>query len=317
MVVGDLKAELQRYAHSLGFSHVGIAAAGVLPAERERLQSWLAKGYHAEMTWMERDPERRADPRQVLEGAQTVISVAMNYYHPVDHERDRTRGLLSRYAWGDDYHDVMDIPLKKLEAWLAQRVPESQSRRYIDTGPVMDKAWAVQAGIGWLGKNGNVITRDLGSWVFLGEIITTASLSPDVPIQDYCGSCTACLDACPTRAIVEPYVVDSTRCISYLTIEYRGEELPEGASMNFDGWLYGCDTCQDVCPWNSNAVESPLAAFAPRSGETSLPLSVASSMEDSAFRERFRRSPVKRTKSSGLRRNARTLLAQQESNTDR
>jgi len=317
VVVEDVKADLSAFARSLGFSHFGIAAARPLTEARDRLDHWLRKSYHAGMGWMERDPQRRSDPEQVLSGARSVISVAMNYYHPQQHSDADAMGRISRYAWGDDYHDVMDIPLRKLEEYLREKLPGSASRRYIDTGPVMDKAWAAEAGVGWLGKHGNIITRDRGSWVFLGEVLTTAELPADSPMADFCGTCTACLEACPTQAIVSPYVVDANRCLSYLTIEYRGEAFPEGETLDFDRWLYGCDTCQDVCPWNSNAAQSAVEEFAPRLGEIELPISEMAEMDDAMFRERFRRSPIKRTKAAGLRRNARTLLAQQESYTDR
>ena len=307
---------LRAEAATLGFSHLGIAPARVLDEEAGRLETWLREGHHAGMAWMAREPERRGDPARVLPGVRSVISVTMNYYTPHRHSDDPGIARISRYAWGNDYHDMMGDRLTRLEAVLHDMLPDQVSRRYVDTGPVMDKAWAVRAGIGWLGKHGNVITRDHGSWIFLGEILTTAELPYDRPIEDFCGSCTACIEACPTQAIVRPYVVDSRRCISYLTIEHRGEHSAEVEAMDFRGWVYGCDTCQDVCPWNSFAQVTGEEAFQPRGHNLAPGIRELAGLDEVEFRERYRKSPVKRTKAEGLRRNARTLLAQAESNKD-
>ncbi|MCB2204424.1 tRNA epoxyqueuosine(34) reductase QueG [bacterium] len=304
-------------ARGLGFTHVGFAKAEALGQEATHLHEWLGKGYQAEMHWMERRLERRKDPREIVQGAVSVISVAMNYYTPLQHTTEKGKGKISRYAWGEDYHDLMDQRLADLEDWIRIEYPGTESRRYVDTGPVMDKAWAVRSGIGWLGKHSNVITRDYGSWVFLGEIITTLELDYAEIMPDFCGSCTTCLDACPTDAIVEPYVVDASRCISYLTIEYRGEEFPADVDGDFESWVYGCDICQDVCPWNSFARESTEAAFEPRDAALAPNLRDLADINDEDFREQFRGSPVKRAKAAGIRRNARTVLRQQESYTDR
>ena len=307
---------LRREAHALGFSHFGVAPVGAMEQEQRLLEAWLAAGRHGGMAWMERDPTRRCDPRRVLEGARSVISVAMNYYSPEEHATDPDIAKISRYAWGSDYHDLLGERLERLERCIAEALPEERTRRYVDTGPVMDKAWAVRAGIGWLGKNGNVITRDLGSWIFLGEILTTAVLEYDTPIGDFCGSCTRCLEACPTEAIVEPCVVDARKCISYLTIEHRGEHEAQWREADFRNWVYGCDICQDVCPWNSFAQPTGEAAFTPRPWNLSPRIEELAEIDDETFRERFRKSPIKRTKAEGLRRNARTLLAQRESHRD-
>lgn len=318
VVSGDetLTDRIRQEASRLGFSHVGVARAAGLSGEREHLEEWLARGFHAGMEWMARDPDRRTDPRLVLEGARSVISVAVNYYHPAPHSDDPAHARISRYAWGDEYHDLVTARLAALEEYILQLAPEARTRRYVDTGPVMDKAWAVRAGVGWLGKNGMVITRDYGSWIFLGEILTTLELASDTPIADYCGSCTHCLDACPTQAIVAPAVVDAAKCISYLTIEHRGEHPEETRTADFRGWVFGCDICQDVCPWNSFAHASGETAFAPRAGNLALRIDALADIGDDEFRARFRRSPVKRAKAEGLRRNARTLLSQRESHTD-
>ena len=313
MTPAEFSLHIKRHARDLGFTHVGIARAEDLAPEGELLREWLDRGYHAGMKWMTRDPERRSDPREVLPGARSVVAVAMNYYSPEQHAAGPDQGKISRYAWGDDYHDILEKRLFQLEEQMHALLPDAQTRRYADTGPVMDKAWAVRAGIGWLGKHSNVITRDRGSWVFLGEILTTAQLEYDRPIADFCGTCTACIEACPTDAIVEPYVVDANRCISYLTIEHRGEHIPGASRWDFHNWVFGCDICQDVCPWNSFAVQTAENGFAPREGNLRPDLHELAEIEDSAFRERFRKSPVKRCKPSGMRRNARTVLAQRES----
>jgi epoxyqueuosine reductase len=311
-----LTQAIRREAHALGFSHVGFAPAEQLTEEGEALRRWLDLGYQAGMRWMERDTEKRCDPSLVLPGARTVISLAHNYYTAQQHSGHEAAGKISRYAWGDDYHTVVERKLGQLEQRINELAPTEKSRRYVDTGPVMDKAWAVRAGIGWLGKNGNVITRDYGSWVFLAEILTTLPVDYDTAIPDYCGSCTACIDACPTQAIVSPGVIDSGRCISYMTIEHRGDELPLEEGMDMQQWVFGCDICQDVCPWNSFAKESDEPAFLPRSWNIDPPLIELASLDDEEFRSRYKGSAIKRCKPAGLRRNARIVLNRKESNVE-
>lgn len=259
------------------------------------------------MQWMERNGAKREDPSQIVPDARSVVSVAMNYYTDTQHSGDSVHGKISRYAWGDDYHLVMEERLDSLVSFLQKEVPDSNSRRYVDTGPVMDKAWAVRAGIGWLGKHTNVITKDHGSWVFLGEIITDIELDADQPIEDFCGTCTACLDACPTDAIVEPYLVDANKCISYLTIEHRGP-IDDRLKPRFENWVYGCDICQDVCPWNRFQKVTENESFRCRPGNESPLLEELVTMSQEEFSKRFKRSPVKRTKLQGLRRNAKAVL---------
>ena len=221
--MATLTEQIKVKALEIGFSKVGIAKAEVLTEDGRRLDEWLRPGYQASMGWMEKNREKRIDPEQIIPGARSVISVAANYYTDVEHHPKEDEGKISRYAWGDDYHILVAARIKKLFEYIKQIMPESDGRYYVDTGPVMDKVWAERAGIGWRGKHTNLITKDFGSWVFLGEIISTLELECDTPMEDFCGSCTACLDACPTKAIVEPYVVDSNKCLSYLTIEHRGE----------------------------------------------------------------------------------------------
>lgn len=292
----------------LGFTHVGIADADRLDKEGTHLQEWLSRGYQGTMAWMARNIEKRIDPSNILPGAKSVICVAMNYYTPTRHSSDSHRGRISRYAWGDDYHDVVGEKLKLLWAWMQQEFPGIDGRYYVDTGPVMDKVWAQRSGIGWIAKHTNVITPDMGSWVFLGELITTLELESDAPATDHCGDCTLCIEACPTNAIVEPYVVDANRCLSYLTIEHRGEIEGE-VTDHFENWIYGCDICQDVCPWNQKfASETDEKRFNPREWNVVPLLEEWEKMSQEEFSEKFRWSPIKRTKREGLVRNVRIVL---------
>ena len=283
--------------------------AAALTDDRERLRDWLEAGRHGEMRWMEREPDKRADPRMLFPGARTVIALAMNYFTPHEHEESEGSGKISRYAWGDDYHDLMRERLNELLEWIKAEAPEVNGKACVDTAPVMEKAWAAGAGLGWIGKHSNLITKDHGSWVFLGEIFLDIELDYDRPdSEEHCGTCTACIDACPTGAIVQPYVIESSRCISYATIELRDETLPDEIADKLNGWLYGCDICQDVCPWNRFEKPSGEPRFEPRMGETSLPLDRIAAMEHPEYVERFRKSAMKRTKLTGLKRNARALV---------
>lgn len=304
-----LTRRIKERALGEGFQKVGVVRAGPLAEESARLEEWLARGHQGEMAWMSRDPGRRADPREFLPGARSVVAVALNYYTPHEHARDPDSGKISRYAWGDDYHDVLTEKLRALLAWIREACPEAEGKVCVDAQPAMDKAWAVRAGLGWIGKHTNLITREYGSWVFLGELVLNVELEYDTErVEDHCGTCTLCIDSCPTGAIVEPYVVDSRRCISYATIELRAHELPAEVSADMDGWLYGCDVCQDVCPWNRFEPPTPESRFEPRGGETAPHLDDVLELTPETFAARFRRSAVKRTKLAGLQRNARALL---------
>lgn len=295
--------QIKAKARQLGFSLVGIAAAEPIPVESSRLQEWLARGYQATMVWMERRVERRNDPGQILPGAKSLVCLAMNYYTPFEHRSDSEHGKVSRYAWGEDYHRLIGRKLEELCAWMSKEFAGTTATWYVDTGPILEKAWAQRAGIGWQGKHSNLISQEYGSWLFLAEVITTLALEPDPPATDHCGTCSLCIEACPTGAIVEPYVVDSRKCLSYLTIEHR-TEIVGGITQQFDGWIYGCDICQDVCPWNQKFSQpTSEQAFLPRDDRAEPQLERWSQMSREEFGERFRESPIKRTKWEGLMRN--------------
>lgn len=298
---------IKKKALDLGFTHIGVAKAEPLDEEKLHLLEWLQSGFHATMEYMSRNVERRGDPRLILPGAKTIIAVAMNYHTPFSHASTEHVGKISRYAWGDDYHDIMGEKLNHLSMFVCELIPDAECKVYVDTGPMMDKAWAVRAGIGWLGKHANVITRDQGSWIFLGEVITTAQLNCDIPIEDFCGTCTRCIQACPTNAIVVPYVIDSNKCISYQTIESKAETIPDTLGERFDNWIYGCDICQDVCPWNSFATETNEIRFNPHEGNVTPVLDELSTLTQDKFSGRFKNSPIKRAKLKGLLRNVRTI----------
>jgi epoxyqueuosine reductase len=298
---------IKSHAIELGFSKVGIAQAESLTEEGVRLREWLAKGYHGTMQWMEREKEKRVDPCFIFPQVKSIVCVAMNYYSAEQHSDNPEIGKISRYAWGDDYHSIMTERLEELLSFIKSVIPEVAGKLYVDTGPMMDKVWAVRSGIGWMGKHSNVITREYSSWVFLGEILLDVELDYDEAIMDLCGTCTACIDACPTKAIIQPYVVDSNKCISYLTIEQR-DALPKNLLPKFHQWVYGCDICQDVCPWNRFQKETKETAFYPRQENIAPKLTELAEMSQEEFSRRFRRSAIKRTKRNGLVRNAKGVL---------
>ncbi len=300
--------KIKQKAFEIGFHKIGIVRAETLYAEGEHLKEWLERDFHGEISWMEREPEKRTNPKLLFPAAESIIVVALNYYTPHRHEEDAAKGKVSRYAWGDDYHDVVKEKLRELLVWIKTENTEADGKICVDTAPMMDKAWAVRAGLGWLGKHSNLITKDYGSWVFIGEILLNLELEYETEtVADHCGTCTACLDACPTNAIVAPFVVDSKACISYATIELRSETLPQNISENLNGWLYGCDICQDVCPWNRFEKPSEEIRFQPRAENVSADLDVILALSPETYAEKFRRSAMKRTKLSGLKRNARAL----------
>jgi epoxyqueuosine reductase len=305
----ELSRRIKERAVWEGFEKVGIVPAERLTGEHDRLLTWLERGYHGELTWMARDPEQRTDPRQLFPAARSVIVVAKNYYTPAQHCDDPATGKVSRYAWGDDYHEVIVAKLRSLLAWIKDEVPQAEGKVCVDIQPMMDKAWGQRAGLGWIGKHTNLITTEYGSWVFIGELLLNIDLEYETEIvADHCGSCTLCIDACPTNAITEPYVVDSNKCISYATIELREPTIPNEVARNLEGWLYGCDICQDVCPWNRFEQTTDEPSFQPRAGNVNASLAEVLELTTEAYAERFRHSAMKRAKLAGLQRNARALL---------
>lgn len=303
----ELTHRIKERAREIGFTKVGITSAEPFHEEASRLRAWTEQGFHGLMQYMERGHEKREDVRNILPSAKSIISLALNYNQPTDLNEDRLK--ISRYAWGTDYHEVIPPMLEQLLHFIKQLDPSTEGRYYVDTGPLLEKAIAERAGIGWRGKHSNVITREVGSWVFLSEIIVNLELEMDTPHEDFCGSCTRCIEACPTSAIVEPYVVDATKCISYLTIELKPQhEIPAKQSAQLEGWLYGCDICQEVCPWNRFGKPTGVAEFAPRIENITLNPAELEAMEQEEFSRRFKESPVKRTKLAGLKRNLKALL---------
>lgn len=306
--MASLAEKIKRKAVEIGFDKVGIVGAEPLTHESKHLGEWLGNNFHGQMTWMARESDKRSDPRLLFPEVRSIVVVAVNYYTEHQHVADKRLGKISRYAWGDDYHVVLSEKLGELLDWIRSEHPPVNGKICVDTAPFMDKAWAVRAGLGWLGKHTNLITKELGSWIFIGSLLLNIELDYDTGIvEDHCGTCTACIDACPTDAIVEPYVVDSRKCISYATIELRDDVLPNDIAEKLNGWLYGCDICQDVCPWNRFETPSCEPRFEPRDGETSLDADVIEQMTHDEYVTRFRGSAVKRTKLGGLKRNAKHL----------
>jgi epoxyqueuosine reductase len=293
-------------ARSVGFDLVGFAQAIELTEEIDKLNLWLDKKYQASMNYMERNIDKRRNPKEILPDAKSIISLAVIYNTPFYHSIDKKFGKISRYAWGKDYHLIIWEKLDQLENELKTIDSNFKSISYVDTGPVMDKVWAVKAGLGWMGKHTNIINRQIGSWFFIANIICNYEFEYSEQVPDFCGDCTACLDACPTDAILQPYIVDSNKCISYQTIENKNE-IPLELKGKFDNWLFGCDICQEVCPWNKRfSVITLNEEFYPKHKE--LTYSEVMELDEISFRNKFAESPVKRTKLSGLKRNAKFIF---------
>jgi len=310
----SLAEAIKQEARSLGFDTVGVAAVTQSPLPStlsRRLHTWLQRGYHGTMAWMTRDASRRTDPHVVLPGCRSLISVGMNYDTGHRATEGPGYGRIARYAWGKDYHRILGDRLERLETRIANFAPGASTRSYVDTGPIMEKAWAQQAGLGWIGKHSNLVSSEYGSWLLLGEILTTLELPPDEPATDLCGSCSLCIQACPTGAITEPYVVDATRCISYLTIEFRGtqENIPEELASRMGHHIFGCDDCLDVCPFNLQADNTNEIAFYPSLTTQAPRLDALSDMNEQTFATSFQDSPIRRAKYAGFQRNIR--IAQQ------
>lgn len=296
-----IKAEAAR----LGFSFCGISKADFLEEEAPRLEQWLNANMHGQMGYMANHFDKRLDPRLLVPGAKSVISVLLNYF-PEETQRHTDAPKLSKYAYGEDYHFVLKRKLKSLISYIQEEIGEVDGRAFVDSAPVMDKAWATRSGLGWMGKHTNLINKGSGSWFFIGELIVDLELPPDAPATDHCGTCTACIDACPTDAIAQPYLVDGSKCISYFTIELK-EAIPSEMQGKFENWMFGCDICQDVCPWNRFAKSHNEPAFAPHPELLDMTKSDWEEITEEVFRALFKRSAVKRTKFSGLSRNLKFL----------
>ena len=291
-----IKAEAKR----LGFLSCGISKAGFLEEEAPRLESWLNRNHHGEMKYMENHFDKRLDPTLLVDDAKSVISLLLNYY-PSEIQNPNSPKI-SKYAYGQDYHFVIKEKLKEFLYTIQTEIGEVSGRAFVDSAPVLDKAWAAKSGLGWIGKNSNLITQKVGSFYFIAELVIDLDLEYDYATTDHCGSCTACLDACPTEAIVAPYVVDGSKCISYFTIELK-ENIPLEMKGKMDDWMFGCDVCQDVCPWNRFSKPHKEPLFNPNPELLSFTKKDWEEITEDTFRKVFKNSAVKRTKLEGLRRN--------------
>ena len=295
---------IKNEAKRLGFLSCGISEAGFLEEEAPRLENWLSKNMQGKMHYMENHFDKRLDPTKLVEGSKSVISLVLNYFPQDFQNKDSYK--LSKYAYGTDYHFVIKDKLKSLLEFMRNEIGEVEGRAFVDSAPVLDKAWAAKSGLGWIGKNTNLLTKQVGSFYFIAELIVDLELEYDMPVTDHCGSCTACIDACPTNAILEPYKVDGSKCISYFTIELK-EELPQSYKNQFDNWMFGCDICQDVCPWNKFSKPHNEPLFNPNSKLLEMNKKEWEELTKETFDEIFRKSAVKRTKYEGLKRNIRFL----------
>jgi len=305
----DLSRQLKDRARELGFAFTGIARAAFMEEEARRLESWLEGGRHGRMSYMERYFDKRVDPTKLVPGAKSVVSLMYNYHNP-EKPRDPDAPKVSQYAYGKDYHHVLKPKLKSLLQWLQEEVGEVNGRVFVDSAPMLERDWARRSGIGWVGKNTLLIHPRAGSYFFLAELIIDLELAYDAPIKDYCGTCTRCIDACPTDAISpQGYLLDAAKCISYLTIELR-DAIPEDFSGKMDNWMFGCDICQEVCPWNRFSTRHREPAFEPHPDLLDLSRHEWEELTEELFRELFRHSAVKRAKYKGLMRNIRFLKSQ-------
>jgi len=291
-----IKAEARR----LGFLSCGISKAVFLEEEAPRLESWLNRSMHGEMAYMEDHFDKRLDPTKLVPESKSVISLLLNYFPGETQFEDSYK--ISKYAYGTDYHFVIKDKLKALLHFIETEIGAVHGRAFVDSAPVLDKVWAAKSGLGWMGKHTNLLTKKFGSFYFIAELILDLDLDYDTPVTDHCGNCTACIDACPTQAIVEPYVVDGSKCISYFTIELKNE-IPSGLSGKFDDWIFGCDICQDVCPWNQFSKPHKEPLFDPNPEMLSMSKKEWADITEEVFQQLFRKSAVKRTKFSGLKRN--------------
>lgn len=293
---------IKQKSNDLGFFYCGISKAGFLVQEASHLEQWLKEQKNGKMSYMENHFDKRLDPRLLVDGAKSVVSLALNYF-PDNHQKDPLAPKISKYAFGEDYHFVIKDKLKELFTFIQQAIGEVGGRIFVDSAPVMDKAWAKQSGMGWMGKNTNIIHPKNGSFFFIAELILDLELQEDGPIKDYCGTCTRCIDACPTEALIEPYKIDASKCISYLTIELKDSILPNEFKGKMDNWAFGCDVCQDVCPWNRFSKPQNEPRFNPHADLLSLSSKDWKELTHEIFSDMFKLSAVKRTKFEGLKRN--------------
>jgi epoxyqueuosine reductase len=293
---------IKEEALRLGFLQCGIARADFLEEEAPRLTQWLNDHHHGQMSYMENHFDKRLDPRLLVDGAKSVISLSLNYF-PETKQQDAEAPKISKYAYGTDYHQVIKDKLFQLLQYIEHEIAEVNGRAFVDSAPVLDRAWAKKAGIGWVGKNSNIISKQSGSYFFLAELIIDLDLAYDHPFtSDHCGTCTKCIDACPTEAIIGPYVIDANKCISYLTIELK-EEIPLTFKDKMDNWMFGCDICQDVCPWNRFSKPHTEPLFEPRENLLEMKKADWEDITEDVFKKIFKNSAVKRTKFKGLTRN--------------
>lgn len=293
--------QIKTEAKRLGFSFCGVSKAGFLNDEAPRLESWLKNNMHGKMEYMENHFDKRLDPTKLVEGSKSVISLLFNYYPEETQQLDTFK--ISKYAYGEDYHFVIKHKLKDIVHFINENVGEVDARVFTDSAPVLDRAWAKKSGLGWIGKNGMLINKKQGSFFFLAEIILDLELIYDSPITDHCGTCTACVDACPTEALLPNKVVDGSKCISYFTIELKDEILPKEMEGKFSDWMFGCDICQDVCPWNRFSLVHNEPRFKPNEKLLNYSKKEWTEITEEVFQEIFKKSPVKRTKFRGLKRN--------------
>ncbi len=297
----SISIKIKEEALALGFMHCGIAEARFLEEEAPRLEQWLKDGKHGEMKYMENHFDKRLDPRKLVEGAKSIISLSLNYF-PKE-EQENKEYLVSKYAYGKDYHDVIKEKLHALMNRIRELVGDVQGRAFVDSAPVMDKVWARESGIGWIGKHTNLINKQSGSFFFLAELIIDLECEYDAPMKtDHCGTCTRCIDACPTQAIVAPYLLDASKCISYLTIELKNE-MPKEMQGAYQNWIFGCDVCQDVCPWNRFSIAHNTPEFNPNSEWFHFSKKEWDELSKESFEVIFKHSPIKRAKFEGLKRN--------------
>jgi epoxyqueuosine reductase len=305
--IAKITTKIKEESFRLGFSHCGISKAGFLEEEAVHLEKWLKQGMHGKMSYMENYFDKRLDPTKLVEGSKSVISLLLNYF-PSKKQTDPDAPKISRYAYGDDYHIIIKKKLQDLLSFIRETIGDVNGRAFVDSAPVLDRAWAQKSGLGWIGKNANLINPKAGSFFFIAELITDLELVADPPINEYCGTCTRCIDACPTEAIIQPKIVDGSKCISYFTIELK-ENIPVSMKGKFENWAFGCDICQEVCPWNRFASSADQTTFTPWNEMLEMNKKEWLEITDEVFEKMFKHSPLKRAGFKGLKRNLNFLYS--------